>query len=95
MSENLSHYIPRSLDDPPKFLFWDVDVVAFAMMGILFGILSSHEVIGMGAGVWMAYRWTKFKSGSHPGYANHLLYWAIGFPGPTELPPSYFRELNG
>lgn len=40
MSEktDLSHYIPRRLDDGAKFLFWEMDVAMIGLMGVLVGI---------------------------------------------------------
>ena len=48
------HYhlmVPRRLDDPPKFLFWDFDVaivfMGVVMLGILAGFFMTSIVLGM------------------------------------------------
>lgn len=97
MSEqnDLSHYIPRKLDDPDKFLFWEWDVAGIFVVGMVLGILSEYPVTGLVAGGVMAYRYNKLKAGKHPGMAIHIFYWFLGFPKPKVLPPSHIRELNG
>jgi conjugal transfer pilus assembly protein TraL len=40
MSQDLSHYIPRRLDDKGKFLFWELDVAAVALLGMLVGVAT-------------------------------------------------------
>ncbi len=35
---DLSHYIPKRLDDTGKFLFWDKDVAFIALAGVLLGM---------------------------------------------------------
>ncbi|WP_338911972.1 type IV conjugative transfer system protein TraL [Mycetohabitans rhizoxinica] len=97
MSErtDLSHYIPRRLDDAPKFLFWELDIAGIGLMGVLAGIATGFPILGLGLGVATAFFYSKLKTGKHPGIATHLLYWFTGFPQPKELPSSHIRELNG
>jgi conjugal transfer pilus assembly protein TraL len=93
--QDLSHYIPRRLDSAGKFLFWDLDVAAFGVLGMMIGLGTGYSVLGLFVGIGMAYAYSKLKSGKHPGIAAHLLYWWTGFPSPTDLPGSHLRELNG
>lgn len=93
--DDLSHYIPRHLDDAPKFLFWELDIAGVCLMGILVGIATGFPILGVGLGVGVAFLYSKLKAGKHPGMATHLLYWLTGFPEPKELPRSHLRELNG
>ena len=97
MSErtDLSHYIPRRLDDPPKFLFWEMDVAAIGVVFLLIGVSTGFAIVGLIVGMFAAYAYAKLKSGRHPGMALHLLYWFTGFPKPKQLPASHIRELNG
>lgn len=97
MSEqtDLSHYVPRRLDDGAKFLFWDMDIAMIAMLGVLVGVGLDYPILGMLAGVMAAFGYAKLKAGKHPGMAVHLMYWFTGFPEPKELPGSHIRELNG
>lgn len=93
--KDLSHYIPRRLDDVGKFLFWELDIAALGLIGMLLGIALGFPLIGLGAGIALAYVYSKLKTGKHPGMATHILYWFSGMPTPKELPGSHLRELNG
>lgn len=96
MSEtDLSHYIPRRLDDSGKFLFWDLDVAAVGTLGALAGVAAEMPLLGVIFGVLCAYGYSKFKAGQHPGMAKHLFYWFTGFPALKDLPGSHLREFNG
>lgn len=94
-TQDLSHYIPRRLDDSGKFLFWDVDVAVVALLGMIIGLATEYRILGVILGVLMAFGYKKLKTGKHPGIAAHLMYWFIGNPVSKELPPSYIREFNG
>jgi conjugal transfer pilus assembly protein TraL len=93
--QDLSHYIPRRLDDSGKFLFWDIDVAFVALLGMILGVATEYRVLGIVLGIVMAIGYKKLKSGKHPGIAAHLMYWLVGIPAPKELPPSHIREFNG
>ncbi len=92
---DLSHYIPRRLDDAGKFLFWELDVAAIGILGMLVGVATEFPISGVFFGLLLGYLYNKLKAGQHPGMATHLLYWFTGFPEPKELPGSHIRELNG
>lgn len=92
---DLSHYIPRRLDDAGKFLFWEMDVAAFPLLGLFIGVATGFALPSFIFGVVLAYQYNKLKSGKHPGMASHTLYWLCGTPTPKELPGSHLRELNG
>ena len=94
-SEDLSHTIPKHLDDPAKFLFWELDIAGIALIGVLLGIACGAPIIGLGLGITMALLYGKAKAGQHPGMAMHLLFWFTGYPEPKELPKSHLREFNG
>lgn len=93
--DDISHYIPRRLDDPPKLLFFDRDVgmVAVIMMGM--GVSLNYPITGIVIGGILGFFLNKFKAGQHPGMTTHYLYWISGVPVPKALPPSHVRELNG
>lgn len=89
--------IPRRIDDKPKFLWWDFDqamlVMLFIVMGIMANSLGGGVFLGMVAGIV----YNKAKSGKHPSFAIHLMYWylpewAMGFKC---LPPSHQVEFTG
>ncbi len=93
--QDLSHYIPRRLDSAGKFLFWDLDVAALGLLGVLIGIGTGFTLLGVCIGIGLAFAYSRLKAGKHPGMAAHLLYWWTGLPVPRELPGSHLRELNG
>jgi conjugal transfer pilus assembly protein TraL len=87
--------IPRKLDEPPKFLFWDFDIAMLFFVGISFGILTGSMLIGLGTGLGMAWLWQKTKSGKSKGFAIHWLYWRTGMPGFKRTPESARRDFLG
>lgn len=95
MQTDLSHYIPRRLDDPMKFLFWEMDVAAIVLFGLIIGILVDSPILGTLFGIGMAHGYSKIKQGQHPGVAAHTFYWVAGLPRLKELPASHLREFNG
>jgi len=91
---DLSYYIPRRLDDLGKFLFWQLDVAAIVLIGLIVGVPSAFPILGLCSGVLLAFFYRKLKAGNHPGMM-HLLYWLGGLITLKALPPSHLRELNG
>lgn len=94
-AEDLSHYIPRSLDDPEKFLFWDRDVAAVAGLCVGVGVAAGYALPGLFVGFGLAALYSRAKSRKHPGAGVHLAYWCAGYPSPNEMPESHLREFNG
>jgi conjugal transfer pilus assembly protein TraL len=88
--------VPRKLDEPPRFFFWEFDVALVFLVMLGFGILTGQIVLSLILGVVGAVSFSKMKSGQHPGYLIHMLYWhlplRIGF---KRTPPSYEREFVG
>lgn len=89
-------YVPRKLDEPPRFFFWEFDVALVFLVALGFGILTNQVLLSAILGVVGSVVFQKTKSGQHPGYLIHLLYWHlplnIGF---KRTPPSYEREFVG
>lgn len=88
-----SHAIPRRLDDPGKFLFWEMDVAMVAAGAIAAGVLAGTVSVGIVLGIAGAALYNRLKAGKHRGMALHLLYWHLGWPHPKCVPPSHIREL--
>ena len=88
-------YIPRRLNDPAKFLFWDWDVflIYFGIfsLGIILGQLLLMAIVA----IYPAYLYSRTKTGRHPGYSGHFTYWYLGVPRLKATPPSHIRELIG
>lgn len=91
-------YIPRTLDQPEKFFLWEIDqfvlMVLICGVGITMGMMLSAMFIGVAT----AYGYGKLKSGKHPKFATHLMYWwlpsAIS-PKMQITPPSDYRYFLG
>lgn len=95
-TEDLSHDVPNTLDDPLKLLFWDIDVAVIALIGIVGGIGANHQVLGLGSGIGLAWAYGKYiKTGTHPGSPFHLLGWITGQPSLTDLPNTHLRDFHG
>ena len=89
--------IPRRLNDPPRMFWWDIDVALLFLGAVLAGMVAGFFLTGCLAGVLLAWAFGKAKSGEHPAFALHLLYWHLpGFvSGLTRTPPSHQRDLVG
>ena len=88
--------IPRRLDDPPKFLFWDFDVALFFLVGMFFGILAGYVFSGVVVGLVIAWLYSGVKSGKHTGYLIHLAYWYLpGWFNLKRAPASSKRVFFG
>ncbi len=96
MTDNeLRLQIPRTLDDPPRFLFWEFDVaivfLACVFMGIMAGFFLSSILLGLAAGWAMG----RLKAGQQRGYALHQLYWHLPLKTFRRTPPSCVRDFLG
>jgi conjugal transfer pilus assembly protein TraL len=88
--------IPRRLDDPPKFFFWDLDVAVVFSTIMMFGIVADMFVIPAALATGAAMGFTKLKQGQQKGFGVHALYWhlpvTLGF---KRTPASCIREFVG
>jgi conjugal transfer pilus assembly protein TraL len=89
--------IPRRLNDPPRMFWWEIDVSLLFLAAVLAGMLAGYFVTGCAAGVVLAWAYGKAKSGEHPAYALHLMYWHLpsAVTGLLRTPPSHLREMVG
>ena len=94
---DISMDIPRRLNDPPRIFWWDLDVALLVIAASLAGMLAGFFLSGCSAGFMLAAAYSRAKSGKHPAYALHLLYWNLpaGVTGLKRTPPSYLREMMG
>ncbi|MEQ1526681.1 MAG: type IV conjugative transfer system protein TraL [Gallionella sp.] len=91
-------YIPRTLDQSEKFFLWEADqfIVAVLMVGL--GVSLGMMFSGIAGGVGASYLYGKMKSGKHPKFAAHLMYWwipAAVFSRTKLTPPSDCRYFLG
>ena len=96
MLDNLQN-IPRRLNDPPRMFWWDLDLALLALSLALLGMIAGYFVTGALLGLSAAGVYSMAKSGKHPAYALHLIYWYL----PERVvkwkctPASHLRELIG
>lgn len=86
--------IPRSINRPIQFLFWQVDEIYPGSLGLLYGIWFDQLLIGLGVGfvITRLYRWFRDR---HPdGHLSHFLYWhGFYWEGPKTLPNPYVKRF--
>ena len=89
--------IPRRLNDAPRMLWWEIDVALIFLGAVLAGMLAGFFMTGFALGVLLAWSFGKAKSGEHPAFAMHLLYWHLPaqVSGLKRTPPSHQRQLLG
>jgi conjugal transfer pilus assembly protein TraL len=89
--------IPRRLNDPPRMFWWEIDIALLFLAAVLAGLVSGFFVSGCAVGVLVAWAYGKAKSGEHPAFALHLVYWHLpgAVSGLKRTPPSHLRELMG
>ena len=94
---DVSFEIPRRLNDPPRMFWWEIDVALLVLGAALAGMISGFFMSGCALGVLLAAAYARAKSGKHPAFALHLLYWHVppAVTGLKRTPPSYLRELLG
>ena len=84
--------IPRYIDDPPTFLFWDVDEIAVICMCMVVGIITGELTKFIIGGLIVSKTIGKLKKDRSDGYLQHILYW-WGIMMLKGLPPSYKRSF--
>lgn len=94
---DVSLEIPRRLNDPPRMFWWDLDVSLLVLAFALVGMISGFFLSGCVAGGLIAAAYGRAKSGKHPAFALHLLYWHLpaAVTGLKRTPPSWLREMAG
>ncbi len=94
---DISIEIPRRLNDPPRMFWWELDLSLLVLTCALAGMISGFFVSGCVLGFLLAAAYGRTKSGKHPAYALHLIYWYLpaSVTGLKRTPPSYLREMVG
>ncbi len=67
--------VPTGLDDPPRFLFFDADLVAVVLTVTYLGAVLDHIGAGVFLGALSAYGWHKVSGLHGRGYGAALAYW--------------------
>ena len=89
--------IPRRLNDAPRMFWWDIDVALLFIAAGLAGMVAGFFMSGCIIGMLLAWAYGRAKSGEHPAFALHLIYWHLpGFiTGLKRTPRSHQRDLIG
>lgn len=94
--EATSFRIPRKLDAPPKFLWWDMDIALIGLFGLGFGVISGYLIQSILCGIAVATLVNKAKSGKRAGYSAHMAYWFFGMRiFKKRTPESHVRDFIG
>ncbi len=93
----LAFEIPRRLNDPPRVFWWDLDVSLLISAAALAGMITGFFTSGLVLGLLLAALYADAKSGKHPAYALHLIYWHLpaAVTALKRTPPSFLREMAG
>ena len=96
MSDN-QFYIPKYLDEPEKFLFWNIDETMILGIPFITGVFFSSVDTGFLLGVAFLTLYKKVKGRGGKGFFKGWLYW--NFPAQfsqlKSTPPSYIKEYVG
>lgn len=100
MGANADQYwIPRRLDDPVQFFFWDADVAFVVIVFLMLGSLLNHFLAVAGAtvlGVMAARALSRIKAEGGRGVIARFLSWytpSVWWLRPRA--PSHVREYTG
>lgn len=92
MSDN-NCKIPRYIDDPGQFFFWEMDEAGIVIVILMIGMVLHFFFIGMflAAGAGLGY--ARLKHGKPRGFFLHFLYYhnVLDLKG---LPPAYIKEFT-
>ena len=85
------------IDAVPEQRSQEIDVALIFLGAVLIGMGAGFFMTGCALGVLLAWGFGKAKSGEHPAFALHLLYWHLPAPisGLKRTPPSHQRALLG
>ncbi|MDX8401650.1 MAG: type IV conjugative transfer system protein TraL [Mariprofundaceae bacterium] len=94
--ERLGLRMPRHLDDPEKFLWWDFDQALIVVAIIGFSIVVNMVIAGAILGVIAGMAIGRLKSGRGRGYLVHTAYWYLPMDlGLKRTPPSHVTRFIG
>ncbi len=75
------HYlIPRRLDDPVQFFFWDADEAILVIFFTLMGALLGQILVGIVVGLLLSRAFARVKAEGGRGVITRFLYWYTPSP---------------
>lgn len=77
--------------------WWDFDLALLVLSSALAGMVLGFFLSGCALGLMLAAAYGRAKSGRHPAFALHLIYWYLpaAVSGLKRTPPSHLREMTG
>lgn len=87
--------VPLTLDAPPRFLFFDIDYVLVASVGLTLGIVLHGVGFGMVLSCLLCWGWSRARSGRGVNRALALCFWHLPFDVFKRVPASVRRHFLG
>ena len=87
--------VPLTLDAPPRFLFFDIDYVLVATVGLTLGIVIKGFFLGLVLMAVLCHIWSRARSGRGVNRALALCFWHLPFDVFTRVPQSARRHFLG
>ncbi|RMF24964.1 MAG: type IV conjugative transfer system protein TraL [Deltaproteobacteria bacterium] len=95
-AESLALRMPRHLDDPDKFLWWEMDQAGLAVSVFAVFMILNMLVVGVVLGALVAWIYGRLKAGRARGFMIHVAYWYLPFQMKLRrTPPSWVRRFVG
>lgn len=96
MNQEHHGYIPRNLDNLPRFGLWDIYQALLFLITFGFGVSMHLLLPGLLLGILLAWSYGRLSSGQQQGLLIHLLYWYTPLgDGYNVIPPSDKRHFIG
>lgn len=87
--------VPRTLDAAPRFLFWDIDYVLVAGVGLSVGLIVHGISVGLAVMVLFCWGWSLARSGRGVNRALAFFFWHLPFDVFERVPASARRHFMG
>lgn len=87
--------VPRTLDNPPRFLWWDADYVFVFATGLAMGLILSGLFLAVVTASILTWAWSRARSGGGVGRAFALIYWYLPLDAFSRVPASARRHFIG
>lgn len=71
--------MPTLMDNPHKFLLWDIAPSMIVFLFLTFGLLLKETFVFLAVGMGLAYLWQNKAGGKHPWFLLHAGQWYLPF----------------
>lgn len=90
-----NNFIPKTLDNLPRFAFWDIYQAMIFLTIFGFGVVMHLLLVGFLLGAFISWGYGRLSSGEGRGFLVHILYWHTNLGSGYEVIPSsdkrYFK----